>query len=101
MTNKLQMDSPASNRFWDEQRREYNSTKVLDKMQRVIYYDVRGGNTMTNLERELLDALRLFCDVNPNTLSIDEICRRHDVARALINKIQRDENQMSAFRRNA
>lgn len=56
---------------------------------------------MTNLERELLDALRLFCDVNPNTLSIDEICRRHDVARALINKIQRDENQMSAFRRNA
>ena len=46
---------------------------------------------MTNLERELLDALRLFCDVNPNTLSIDEICRRHDVARALINKIQRGE----------
>jgi hypothetical protein len=25
MTNKLQMDSPASNRFWDEQRREYNN----------------------------------------------------------------------------
>jgi hypothetical protein len=59
-----------------------------------------GGNTMTNLERELLDALRLFCDVNPNTLSIDEICRRHDVARALINKIQRGEN-IPAFRRNA
>jgi len=57
---------------------------------------------MTNLERELLDALRLFCDVNPNTLSIDEICRRHDVARALINKIQRDENQIPpALRRNA
>ena len=55
---------------------------------------------MTNLERELLDALRLFCDVNPNTLSIDEICRRHDVARALINKIQRGEN-IPAFRRNA
>lgn len=37
-----------------------------------------------NNAEKLAGALRLFCDVNPSTLHINEVCRRHDVARAAL-----------------
>jgi hypothetical protein len=37
---------------------------------------------------DLLEALKLFCDVNPSSLHINEVCRRHSVARAAIAKAE-------------
>ena len=50
-------------------------------MRAVNTYDEREA-----LLAELAEALRLFVDVNPSTLHINEVCRRHDVARAAIAK---------------
>ena len=54
-----------------------------------VYCEIHAKERMVrDAAPELLEALKLFCNVNPNDLHINEVCRRHDVARAAIAKAE-------------